>query len=147
MIDENVKIHDQFSIEMKVGFVAKQKQKINNFAFNVWMFIPNSLDINRFTYTKDDFYKDLTSHIRLITPAYPLRSLADPTSSPFSLLEKSILVLAKEPNKESQQDYENQLKMYLSILKSSLREEVSHIINGKLKQVPPWPSMPSLSPS
>ena len=132
MIDENVKIHDQFSIEMKVGFVAKQKQKINNFAFNVWMFIPNSLDINRFTYTKDDFYKDLTSHIRLITPAYPLRSLADPTSSPFSLLEKSILVLAKEPNKESQQDYENQLKMYLSILKSSLREEVSHIINGKL---------------
>ena len=96
MIDENVKIHDQFSLEMKVGFVAKQKQKINNFAFNVWMFIPNSLDINRFTYTKDDFYKDLTSHIRLITPmprrnhsriveqsesSYPFSSIANlPTS-------------------------------------------------------------------
>jgi len=132
MIDENVKIHDQFSLEMKVGFVAKQKQKINDFAFNVWMFIPNSLDINRFTYTKDDFYKDLTSHIRLITPAYLLRTLADPAASPFCLLEKSFNVLANDPNKSSQLDYENQLKMYLSILKSSLREEVSHIINSKL---------------
>ena len=134
MIDENVKIHDQFSLEMKVGFVAKQKQKINNFAFNVWMFIPNSLDINRFTYTKDDFYKDLTSHIRLITPAYLLQTLADPTSSPFCLLEKSFHTLAIEPNKNSQLDYENQIKMYLSILKSSLREEVAHVIGSKPDQ-------------
>ena len=134
MIDENVKIHDQFSLEMKVGFVAKQKQKINNFAFNVWMFIPNSLDINRFTYTKDDFYKDLTSHIRLITPAYLLETLADPASSPFCLLEKSFHALVAEPNKNSQLDYENQIKMYLSILKSSLREEVAHVIGSKPDQ-------------
>jgi hypothetical protein len=45
MIDENVKIHDLFSLEMKVGFVASEKQKINNFAFSIWIFVPNNLEI------------------------------------------------------------------------------------------------------
>ena len=131
MIDENVKIHDFFSLEMKVGFVASEKQKINDFAFNMWIFIPNSLDINRFTYTKEEFYKDLTSHIRLITPSYLLKNIADQHLPPFIFLENSIAKLVSYSDKVSMNSYEYQLKMFLSIVKSSLREEVSHIVNGK----------------
>ena len=132
MIDENVKIHDQFSLELKVGFVARKKQKINDFAFNVWIFVPNSLDINRFTYSKDDFYRDLSSHIRLITPSYLLRNIAIEKSPPFSSLENAFNKLSIAPNKTNQANFEYQLKMFLSILKSSLREEVSHAISSKL---------------
>ncbi len=132
MIDENVKIHDQFSLELKVGFVARKKQKINDFAFNIWIFIPNSLDINRFTYTKDDFYRDLTSYIRLITPSYLLRNIADLSTAPFSSLEKSFNTLSVAPTRTNKANYEYQLKMFMSILKSSLREEVSHTISSKL---------------
>ena len=132
MIDENVKIHDQFSLELKVGFVARKKQKINDFAFNIWMFIPNSLDINRFTYTKNDFYRDLTSYIRLITPSYLLRNIADQSTPPFSSLEKAFYTLSIAPTRTNKANYEYQLKMFLSILKSSLREEVSHAISSKL---------------
>jgi hypothetical protein len=132
MIDENVKIHDQFSLELKVGFVARKKQKINDFAFNIWLFIPNSLDINRFTYTKNDFYRDLTSHIRLITPSYLLRNIADHKNPPFSSLENSFNTLSASPTRTNKANYESQLKMFLSILKSSLRDEVTHAINSKL---------------
>ncbi len=132
MIDENVKIHDQFSLEIKVGFVARKKQKINDFAFNIWVFIPNSLDINRFTYTKNDFYRDMTSHIRLITPSFLLRNIADHTTPPVSSLEKSFNSLAVAPTRTNKDNYEYQLKMFLSILKSSLRDEVAHAINSKL---------------
>jgi hypothetical protein len=132
MIEENVKIHDQFSLEIKVGFVAKKKQKINDFAFNIWVFIPNSLDINRFTYTKNDFYRDMTSHIRLITPSYLLRNIADQTKPPISSLEKSFNNLSVSPTRTNKANYEYQLKMFLSILKSSLRDEVTHAINSKL---------------
>jgi len=132
MIDENVKIHDQFSVEMKVGFVARKKQKINDFAFNIWIFIPNSLDINRFTYTKNDFYKDFTSHIRLITPSYLLRNISKESSTPFSSLEKSFILLASAPTRTNILNYENRLKMFLSILKSSLRDEVSQAIISKV---------------
>ncbi len=132
MIDENVKLHDKFSIEVKVGFVAKRKQKINNFALNIWFFIPNSLDINRFTYSKANFYRDLTSHIRLITPSYLLRNIADQTIPPFISLEKSFKDLSIAPTRTNKANYEYQLKMFVSILKSSLREEVSHAITSKL---------------
>ncbi|MCK9413319.1 MAG: hypothetical protein M0Q53_13540 [Prolixibacteraceae bacterium] len=131
MIDENVKIHDFFSLEMKVGFVAGKKQKINDFAFNMWIFIPNSLDINRFTYSKEEFYKDLTSHIRLITPTYLLKNIADQQLPPSIFLNNSIAKLVSFSDKESRNSYEYQLKMFLSIVKSSLREEVSHIIGSK----------------
>jgi hypothetical protein len=132
MIDENVKIHDKFSVEIKVGFVARKKQKINDFTLNIWTFIPNSLDINRFTYSKENFYRDLTSHIRLITPSYLLRNIADQTIPPFSSLERSFQNLSVAPTRTNKADYEYQLKMFLSILKSSLREEVSHAITSKL---------------
>ncbi len=131
MIDENVKIHDFFSLEMKVGFVASEKQKINDFAFNMWIFVPNSLDINRFTYTKDAFYNDLTSHVRLITPTYLLKKIADQQLPPFIFLQNSITNLVSYSDKASRNNYEYQLKMFLSIVKSSLREEVSHIVSGK----------------
>ncbi|MEI7830779.1 MAG: hypothetical protein WCI31_13465 [Prolixibacteraceae bacterium] len=130
MIDENVKIHDLFSLEMKVGFVASEKQKINNFAFNMWIFVPNNLEINRFTYSKDDFYRDLTSHIRLITPSYLLKIIAEKTGSPHSSLEKAVITLMTDSKGNNHDNYEYQLKMFLSILKSSMREEVSQIVRS-----------------
>ena len=132
MIDEHVKIHDKFSLEIKVGFVAKKKQKINDFALNIWMYIPNSLDINRFTYSKNNFYRDMTSHIRLITPSYLLRNIVDQTLPPFSSLEKSFNNISISPTRTNKVNYEYQLKMFLSIMKSSLRDEVTHAITSKL---------------
>jgi len=133
MIDENVKIHDQFSLELKVGFVARKEQKINDYAFNIWMFIPNSLDINRYTYTKDYFYRDLSSHIRLITPSCKLQNLADQSLPPLSSLQNSIEMLASNPSNANKVNYEYQLKMFLSILKSSLREESLQIANCRIE--------------
>ncbi len=45
MIDIKAKIHDKFSVEFKVGFVA-DGERGNDFAINTWIFLPNSLDIN-----------------------------------------------------------------------------------------------------
>ncbi|MDD4086453.1 MAG: hypothetical protein PHP48_04350, partial [Bacteroidales bacterium] len=59
MIDDQVKIHNKFSVELKLGFTTRRKQKRNDFVVNTWIFIPNSLDINPYTYEKKDFYKDL----------------------------------------------------------------------------------------
>jgi len=132
MIEENVKIHDLFSLEIKVGFVAQSTARLNDFAFNFWIFIPNGLDINRFTYTKDRFYRDLTTHIRLITPVYLLQNIAESSAPPLRSLEESFTRLALTPNRSSQANYEYQIKMFLSILKSSLRDGVNHAINSKL---------------
>ena len=80
MIDLTTKIHDKFTIEFKVGFntnAAIKPMKYSDFVMNTWIFVPNSLDINAAKYSKDDFYRDLKSVVRLITPSYSLHDLAN----------------------------------------------------------------------
>jgi hypothetical protein len=129
MIEEQVKVHDKFSMEFKVGFIARKEQKTNDFAMNIWMFIPNSLDINRFTYSKTNFYRDLKSNIRQITPVWKLGDMDKGSKSPLNLLQKSLARFAQQPTIPNQKDYEFHVKMFQSILKSSLREEV-RLIKG-----------------
>ncbi|MDP3452394.1 MAG: hypothetical protein Q8R90_05515 [Bacteroidales bacterium] len=129
MIDEQVKQHDRYSVEIKVSFGARKKLKLNDFAFNIWMFIPNSLDVNRFNYSKSHFYRDLRTNIRLTTPVYLLRNIVWAENSPFIYLEKASRQIASQSSRTNLQEYEYQIKMFLSILKSSLRDEVTHI-NG-----------------
>jgi len=130
MIEDLVKIHDKFSVEIKLGFIARKKQEISDFSVNTWMFIPNSLDINRFTYEKSDFYRDLKSNIRLITPVYLLRDIAIREKEPFILMEKSFQELASEPTRTRIAEYEYHIRMFVSIAKSSLRGEINHILNN-----------------
>ncbi|HPG33399.1 MAG: hypothetical protein H6541_03770 [Lentimicrobiaceae bacterium] len=127
MIEDLVKIHDKFSVEIKLGFIARKKQEISDFAVNTWLFIPNSLDINRFTYQKSDFYRDLKSNIRLITPVYLLRNIAVRENEPFLLMEKAFQELASQPSRARIAEYEYHIRMFVSIVKSALREEINHI--------------------
>lgn len=136
MIEEQVKIHDKFSVEIKLGFNARRKQEVSDFSVNTWIFIPNSLDINRTTYQKTDFYRDLKSNIRLITPVYLLRDLANPGKEPFTILQKAMSELASEPTRTRIAEYEYHIRMFVSIVKSSLREEIHHIhSNGIVEDV------------
>lgn len=127
MIEDLVKIHDKFSVEIKLGFNARRKSPVSDFAVNTWIFIPNSLDINRSTYQKSDFYRDLKSNIRLITPVYLLREIAKRDTEPFTLLENSFSELSKSPTRTRIASYEYHIRMFVSIVKSALRDEIMHI--------------------
>ena len=135
MIDEHVKVHDKFSIEFKVRFIAQKDKKVNDFSMNIWMFIPNSLDINRFTYGKTNFYRDLKSNIRQITPVYKLSEIIEGEKSPYNLLRKSLNNFAAELTQTKQENYEYHVKMFQSILKSSLREEVRFINDAEQTEI------------
>ncbi|MDA3865489.1 MAG: hypothetical protein PF489_01935 [Salinivirgaceae bacterium] len=134
MIDENVKIHDKFSVEIKLGYGTKRSKKINDHIIKTWFFIPYSLDINRYTYDKSDFYSDLKTNLRLTTPVYLLRDIAKGEDSPFNFLEKSFEELSIKPIRRNRDEYEYQLKMFHSILKSSLRNEIEHIIKNQVEE-------------
>ncbi|HEX2976399.1 MAG TPA: hypothetical protein VHO68_10720 [Bacteroidales bacterium] len=132
MIEEQVKIHDKFSLEIKLGFLARE-QNINEFSVSTWIFIPNSLDINRWNYEKKDFYKDLKSNIRLITPVYTLEDIADEHEEPYRFLREAVTQLALHQTSASRSDYEYHIRMFVSIIKSALREEVAFITGNQDK--------------
>lgn len=134
MIDIKTKIHDRFSIEFKVGFVTRRKLRDNNFTMGMWIFIPNSLDINNSTYSKTQFYRDIKSNVRLITPKFLLRDIAGGKAIPLNILKDACQAVASTPTNTLVKEYEYQIRMFVSIVKSSLRDETSHIISSRNKE-------------
>lgn len=129
MIDTEVKVHDNFALEFKIGFITDQHQKdINEFRINTWIFLPNSLDINRSTYKKDDFYRDVKNNLRLITPVYSLEEILKAGRGPLPRLQKALDDLAVDPNNEDlTESFSYQIKMFVCIVKSALRRHVQII--------------------
>ncbi len=132
MIDIKVKIHDKFSFEFKISFIATRKTKDddkNEFSINTWLFVPNSLDINRSTYSKDRFYRDVKSNIRLITPVYSLKEIYMGDDCPVTRLKTAFYALSENPQEaQISEDYTYQIKMFASIFKSASRDRVYYII-------------------
>jgi len=127
MIDVKTKIHDNFSIEFKIGFSGRRSIRNNDFVINSWIFVPNSLDINRLTYKKDQFYKDVKSNVRLITPVFLLRDIASGEAIPINNLKNSFGKMASSMTRTNVSDYEFQIKMFGAIFKSAVRNESEYI--------------------
>jgi len=128
MINEIVRVHDKFSVEIKMGYEPRKDRKVNEFSVKTWLFIPSKLDINSSTYKKEDFYNDFNSNIRLITPPYALREIALGEHSVFSYLEEAFQKVANHPSPKNEANYEYHIRMFHSILKSALRREIQHIL-------------------
>ncbi len=124
MIDLSTKIHDKFTLEFKVGFNTEQAAKptkYSDYVMNTWIFVPNSLDINAAKYSKDDFYRDLKSGVRLITPSYGMHELAnDDALLPSQALTDNFNDLQAAP--DDTQDLTHTIKMYCAIAKSAFRD-------------------------
>lgn len=132
MIEIQVKIHDKFSVEMKIGFAVKPDALINDFAVNTWFFIPNSLDINTHTYSKSQFYRDVKSNVRLITPVFPLGEIADGQALPLKNIRQAFENIAAGPSHTGISEYEYQIKMFMAIFKSSMRDEILRVADMPL---------------
>lgn len=132
MIDIKVKIHDKFSFEFKTSLVATRQsttKPISEFSINTWLFVPNSIDINRSTYSKDQFYKDTKSNIRLITPIYGLREIYTGENSPLTRLSNAVHdLISDSTNLAYQENYAFQVRMFSSIVKSASRDRAFYII-------------------
>lgn len=130
MINIETKQHDKFSLEFKIGATLNQESKedLNEFMVNTWLFVPSSLDINRTTYSKAQFYKDVKTNIRLITPIYSLKEILTEGRGPFPRLSKAIDKLFDHPLDEIvTEHYSYQVKMLMCIVKSALRREADTI--------------------
>ena len=123
MIHIKPKIHDSNTLEYKVGFMPNDGKNHDNFYITTWIFIPEVLDVNRHTYDKATFYNDTTSHLRLITPKYELSQLIDPHSLPFTRIKQ-----ACENPVNTNKEFETEVKMYASIVKSSIRDAYHNIV-------------------
>lgn len=131
MITIQTEIHDKLSIEFKIGYHNGDELEINEFSLNTWIFVPHSLDINPLTYSQSDFYRDLRTQTRLITPIFSLCEITDGDKIPLNHLRNSLTKLLENCDEKHIQDFEYNVKMFAAIFKSALRNQVNITIDER----------------
>lgn len=123
-----LRIRDQWQFEIQSNFyhLPDIKETIQTQEF--YFFIPNALQINNETYSKEQFYQDQTNLIRFKTPEFTLAELLEPknSKSPLCRLEEWIKKTPLEGNQEER--VQDELKLFGNILKSSIRRNVKKIV-------------------
>ena len=122
MIKDILKIHDKFSIEIKQSYYSLFEKKKSDYRVITYLFIPNALNVNEQTYSKDQFYKDSRVNVRYNTPEYSLIELFNDQSSPLNKYIKSINKLPQKPNKSQIGKVEVLGKIFATVFSSAIRE-------------------------
>lgn len=135
VIEETIQIHDKKQFEIKLGYPFTGEEGAKVYDVETYFFFPNNLGINRYTYTREDFYNSTQIYVRLQTPVVLLRNMAAGKDSPLEKLKDAIEGLfATESAGEDEKsfaDYEYQLKMFCCIFKSAVRDHVQFISRKK----------------
>lgn len=131
MIEEAISIHDKHQFELKLGYKIFEGKQDSFYNIEMYYFIPYSLDVNRNTYEKKNFYKDTQTYIRLKTPNVILKNIVNDNNSPLGKLKLSFKNLSNDPNDIAVSNYAHQVKMFCCILKSALRDNVNFISTQK----------------
>ncbi len=127
MIEEEIRIRDRFQFEIKLNYQLQQNKPKTQYQIDAYIFIPQSLRVNRVTYSKDTFYKDLQSYIRFKTPTLSLRDIASDEVGPIGALSTSIQALIRNQNDDTIEEYELRVKLFSGITKTALRDMVQLI--------------------
>ncbi len=120
----DINFRDNLQFELKSEFPITTESEKNAFRQEIYMFIPDALQINRQTYLNDFFYMDQTNLIRYQTPVLTLPELIDNQyrRSPFYHL-KSIL-----NDSAVKAEIVDELQLFASIFRSALRKQMRRLV-------------------
>jgi hypothetical protein len=134
-IEQAVKLHDKYQVEIKLDYELLDGKK-TCYQVSTFIFIPQNLGINPYTYTKADFYRDIQSYIRLKTPTLILRDFTEHSASPLTAIQKIISTEDWANNAEYKEQLLNNFKLLSAMLKSSIRDHFN-LIQKRISEATP----------
>ena len=135
MIQKNIEIHDRFQFELKLDYKISDEEVNTPYHIEMYFFIPSSLDINKETYSKKDFYNDLQTYIRFKSPTVLLRDIAcGGEGRPIAKLKNSCTQLLSGQTAGMTANYVRQIKIFSCIVKSALRDHIIFVTQQKIKE-------------
>jgi len=122
-----IHVRDRWQFELKSEFFPDYSLKGAAYTQEFYIFIPNALQINANSYTKQDFFNDQTNFIRYKTPVFTLGELIDPNNigSPIARIQR----LKQEAlTPETAQAVEEELKLLGNIVRSAIRRKMHQFV-------------------
>jgi hypothetical protein len=138
MNDNNglVRRHDQYQFEVKLAYDLHRHIPRDRYRVDTYFFIPENLDINTATYTKNQFYRDLLLYIRFRTPDFTLSALTDGGSdrSPLKGVATWLTTCLSAPTPDRLHALDYELRLMGCVLKNTLRQQaraIENLLNDK----------------
>ena len=133
MIQDSIKIHDDFSVEIKSIYENIFKKKKTKYDTITYLFIPNGFNSDAQTYTKEKFYNDVKVYVRYNASNYSLDDILQLQTSPLNLLKDIIKKLAKKRiSQKDRLEFESSVKMLGVVLNNTLLIE-NKLLKKELK--------------
>lgn len=120
-----IQFRDRWQFELKAEFSPNNILLKTPYIQEFYFFIPVDLQVTPDTYSKQEFYQDLTNLIRYKTPYFTFKSLIDPKNSHSPLYQLRIFAKNQTDHKQVQLE----LKLLGNIFRSTLRTEVQKILS------------------
>lgn len=133
-IEQAVKVHDKYQFEIKLDYELLPDRK-THYRISTYIFIPKSLGVNRFVYSKKDFYRDVKNYIRLKTPVLILRDFTTSAVSPLTAICNIVAVDNWTGDELLQARLVNNLKFLQAMLKSAIRDHFE-LIDRRVQEAP-----------
>jgi len=134
-IEQAVKPHDKFQIEFKLDYRLLDGKK-THYRVSTYFFVPQNLGIDKHTYSKADFYRDVQNYVRLKTPTLILREFTEHSASPLVAIKKICAVEDWANKPEHRERLINSFKLLSAMLKSSIREHFN-LIHKRVDEATP----------
>lgn len=121
-----VHLRDKWQLELKSEFFPHSELKHSEYIQEFYFFIPNSLQINRHTYTKAQFYFDQTNLIRYKTPEFSFEELLNLNNKRSPIVR--IMKICDSPDTPNNRVIlSDELKLLGNIVRSTLRALVKKL--------------------
>ena len=127
LIEGDIRFRDNLQFELKSEFFINPTSHKNTYKQEVFLFIPNTLQVNTNNYSRKQFYLDQTNLIRYKTPQISLKNLIEPENLRSPLIRLKNLIDAKKFSRESY--IRDELKLFGNIFKASLRDQIHKILD------------------
>jgi len=129
----SIERHDLYNFEVKLDYGIEKNFDKNKYELTTYVFIPNALQINKSTYSKDQFFADRSNYLRFRTAKMSLSGLLNKKNelSPFYMILTNLNQI-KDGNYEisiiKKVSYE--LRVMGCIVKSNLRDQIEFFITN-----------------
>jgi len=134
-IEQASKLHDKYQFETKLDYSLFQDKK-THYQISTFIFVPASLGVNRQSYSKADFYRDVQNYIRLKTPILILRDFTSHSASPLLAIERMTSFENWANSPVYKERLINSFKFLSAMLKSSIREHFN-LIHKRISEASP----------
>jgi hypothetical protein len=110
---------------VKLDYTIKPERRDNRYRIETYFFIPVSLGVDPYTYSRELFYRDIQAYIRFKTPVVALAALLEPDNarSPFNALAPALArALRSDHDVEAHRTISHELRLLGCLVRATTRD-------------------------